>query len=523
MQNFDVVIVGYGPTGEVLAAVLGKAGHRVAVVERWPTLYGLPRLTHIDDEAARIVQAIADVDHALRDSAPIESYTFYSGAGEVLVKLEAPSARATCGYARDISIFQPDIDGAINDTVKACPNVTLFLGHDAVDLQWDGDGATLTAGRRDAAGGLGDKVELRGRFVVGCDGAKSFVREAAGLVRTDHGFNERWCTIDVERLRPLDPRFDHTVQFCDPERGHMHMAIGTKRARFELALLEGEDSESFLEEAFAWRWLRERHGIGPEDVKIIRHIVYTFEARIADTWRKGPVLLAGDAAHTMPPYLGQGACSGMRDGFNLGWKLDLILRGLAAEALLDTYQVERKPHVTTITLNAIMLGKIANEHDPERARARDEQFRTNPPRPPETPHLLGGLLAPDAALAGRIWPQAEVRYQGRVGRFDTVVGAGFVLLSTEPLDGVLGPKQQEALARIGCHVLSLADPEFEDLEGVYENYFRDNGVRVLLTRPDFAIFGSAPTLAGAAHLTDLLMAGLAGEPIGSLRAELAGL
>lgn len=518
MQEFDVVIVGYGPAGEVLAAVLGKAGHRVAVVERWPTLYGLPRLTHIDDEAARIVQAVADVDHALRDSAPIRAYTFYSGAGEILVKLEAPSERGACGYPRDISIFQPDIDGAINDTVKACSNVALFLGHEAIDLQWDAKGATITAAPRDEAHPAGDNIRLRGRFVVGCDGARSFVREAAGLVRTDHGFNERWCNIDVERLRPLDPVFDTTVQFCDPARGYMHMAIGTKRTRFELALLDGEDSAAFLEDAFAWRWLRERHGLGPEDVKIIRQIVYTFEARIADRWRSGPILLAGDAAHTMPPYLGQGACSGMRDGFNLGWKLDLVLRGLANEALLDTYEVERKPHVTTITQNAIMLGKIANEHDPERARARDEHFRAHPPRPPETPHLLDGLLAVGEALAGMIWPQAEVRYRGKAGRFDTVVGNGFVLLSTEPLEDVLGPARLEALARIGCKVLSLADPEFEDLEGRYESYFRDNGVRVLLTRPDFAVFGSAPILADAARLADRLMAGLAGQPTGSFGA-----
>lgn len=173
MQEFDVVIVGYGPTGEVLAAVLGKAGHRVAVVERWPALFGLPRLTHIDDEGARIVQSVGDIDHALRDADGINGYTFYNGDGEVLVRIGS-SSKSLCGFVRDISIYQPDIDAEIDKTVRGCPNVRRFMGYEAVGLQQDDDGATLTIVRRGGEPTEPEELVLRGRYLVGCDGGRSF-------------------------------------------------------------------------------------------------------------------------------------------------------------------------------------------------------------------------------------------------------------------------------------------------------------------------------------------------------------
>lgn len=506
MQEFDVVIVGYGPTGEVLAAVLGKAGHRVAVVERWPTLYGLPRLTKIDDETARIVQSIADVDHALRDSEGIQGYRFLNSAGEVLIKIGL-SRMGPCGFESDISIFQPDIDSAINETVKACPNVEMFLGWEAVELDTREDWPRLTIVRNED----GEKTRrqtLAARYLVGCDGARSFVRTSLGVTRYDYGFNERWCTIDAERRRDIDPIFGTTVQFCDPARGHMHMAIGTRRVRFELAVLPEEDPEELLKEEFAWKWLDEKHGLGPDDLKIIRHIIYTFEARIADQWRVGSVLLAGDAAHTMPPYLGQGACSGMRDGLNIGWKLDLVLRGLADESILDTVELERKPHVTTITENAIMLGKIANEHDPERARQRDEALRKAPPPIPHTPNLQDGLIASDAPLAGSVWPQGNIIYKGVQGRFDTVVGNGFVVMARGGVSDILGDARCAALEKLGCRFVALDDPDFQDLDGVYDAYFRDNDIAALVARPDFVLFGAVSTPGQLPDLVDLLLARL---------------
>jgi hypothetical protein len=169
--------------------------------------------------------------------------------------------------------------------------------------------------------------------------------------------------------------------------------------------------------------------------------------------------------------------------------------------------------VTAITLNAIMLGKIANEHDPVKARARDEMLRNTPPHQPENPDLEDGLLAAEGTLlAGKLWPQGEVAYRGVSGRFDTVVGNGFVLMSGEPLDRILGSDRLERLAAIGCRIVALDDPQFEDGEGIYRSYFATNGLAALLARPDFSLFGAVRKAGDAASLVDQLFAGLAGSP-----------
>lgn len=484
---FDVVVVGYGPTGLVLASSLGQAGHRVAVVERWPTLYGLPRLSHIDDETARIIQAAGNVEEALSDSAPIPSYRFVNAAGETLTVLGG-GGEGPCGYPADISIFQPDIEDAIDRRVASCGSVERLLGWEAIALDQEDSGVRLSIR---PTGAEGEVRELRARHLVGCDGARSFVREAVGITRTDSGFNERWLNIDVEILRPLPARFSETIQFCDPARGHMHLPIGYKRLRFERAVLSGENAEDFLTPAFAWQWLRRQHDLGPDDVSIIRQIVYTFEARSADHWRNSAVLLAGDACHTMPPYLGQGACSGMRDGITLGWMLDLVLRGLAPDTLLDRYETERKSHVSVITQMAIALGRIANEHDPERAKLRDEALRTHPPRKPDLPIRRAGVLHPEGSvLSGTIWPQGVIELDGRRGRFDDVAGRGFVLLSREALAGPQNDPALAAFRRLGGRHMVLAD--FVDVDGAYAQLFDINGLDAILARPDFVVFGTVP-------------------------------
>jgi 3-(3-hydroxy-phenyl)propionate hydroxylase len=503
-SEFDVIIVGYGPSGMVLASALGQSGHRVAVVERWPQLYGLPRMSHIDDETARIVQATSNVDEALRDATPIATYRFVNVAGETLTSVcTGDTAVDICGYWADLSIYQPDIEDAIDARVASHPSVERMLGWEATQLRSDDLGVTLQV--RDTK--RSEEVELRGRYLVGCDGARSFTREAVGIKRTDLGFNERWVNIDMLVLRSLPERFSETIQHCDPARGHMHMPIGTKGLRVEVALLPDEDVAEFTTPEFAWHWLSERLGLGPEDVEIIRQTVYTFEARCAERWRDGRILLAGDACHTMPPYMGQGACSGMRDGMNLSWRLDLVLRGLASDSLLDSYETERKPHVTVITEMAIALGKIANEHDPEKARLRDEFIRSHALTKPETPSLHGGMLDPEgSALTGKIWPQGTVRVGERSGRFDDVVGRGFVLLSRTSLDDVLSPETKSALDAIGCLRLSFAD--FEDTDGKYSSYFDSNAIDCLLARPDFVIFGTRGDSTSAASLVNNLLNGL---------------
>jgi 3-(3-hydroxy-phenyl)propionate hydroxylase len=519
-EDYDVAIIGYGPTGLVLASALATAGHRVIVIERWPGLYGLPRLTHIDGETARIIQAVADVETALADAIPLESYQYLNGAGDLLVELDW-SGRS-CGFAAHIGMYQPDIEDAIDARVRHHPRVEVNQGWQAVGFDQGGEGVMVTIRARSTERDGQDSAAaqertVRARYLVGADGANSFVRTSLGIERSDLGVNDRWLNLDTERLRPLPSGLDRLMQFCDPDRGHMFMPIGTRRQRFELALLPEETVEDMERPEVAWGWLRKTHNLGPEDVRIIRQLVYAFEARVANRWRDGRVFLAGDAAHTMPPYMGQGACSGMRDGLTLAWKLDLVLRGKAGDALLETYEAERRPHTTTIVETAVMLGGIANTHDHEAAAARDEAFRTgNVPPPPPFPTIRGGVVARDiegavAPLAGTLAPQGLVEVGGTRGRFDDIVGRGFTVVaaSGDPRE-VLDPGQREFLDGLGAVTATLSPGlpgSFTDVGGTYGNYLREHDLEVFITRPDFHLFG-AGALAELPRLVDELRTNL---------------
>ena len=247
-HTVDVIVVGYGPTGLVLASLLGQCGHQVAVVERWPSLYGKPRLTHIDGETARLISLAADGDHALREAWTTPHYHWINGKGQLLIDVAAANTRRML-WDDHISVHQPHIEDAIHERVASMPHVRLYRGHLATALDQDAQGVTLTCrpwskGEEPAAPVEG-QVRLRARYLVGADGSNSFVRDSLGVERHDFGFNERWLCVDTEPQRPLPAKFnENAVQVCDPKRGYMFMPIGRKRQRFEFALLPGESTEA---------------------------------------------------------------------------------------------------------------------------------------------------------------------------------------------------------------------------------------------------------------------------------------
>ena len=496
----DVAIVGFGPVGQVLAILLGQRGHRVEVIERWPEAYPLPRAVHFDHEVGRILQA-AGVAGALEGrTEPASVYEWRNATGETLIRFGRDAERSVSGWPESNMVCQPELERILDERARAIPTVGVERGCEAVGLRMETDGVAIEGQRAD-----GSARALRARFAVGCDGANSFVREQIGSGWHDLGFRFDWLVVDV---LPSDPRWTgpRNWQLCDPARPTTLVSGGPGRRRWEFMRLPHETLDELNGEGAAWRLLGP-WGVHPGNAKLERHAVYTFRARWADRWRNARAFLAGDAAHQMPPFAGQGMCSGLRDAANLAWKLDLVLRGRASEAVLDSYTSERAPHVATTIQLSVALGRIICVSDPAEAAARDarmiaEASSRSAPVDAPLPPLGPGCLADGAPAAGQLFVQDVVQHRGATGRFDDVVGRGFVLASPAGDPAAALDRERAAwfaeLGGITAHV--APGGPVEDLNGGYARWFAQHGAAVALVRPDFVVFGTAKDLHGGDDL-----------------------
>ena len=498
MIDFDVAIIGYGPAGMTMAALLGRHGHRVVVLERYEGLYNLPRAAVFDDETMRTFQKLELADELQDGIVAQDAYDWVNAEGETLVRLEY-DAVAPGGWAALYMMYQPHVETVLDRHDKSLPTVVVRQGFTVSGLDQDGDGVTLSGASAD-----GRRESLRARFVVGADGGGSFVRQVVGCNADDYGFQENWLVCDF-RMKRTVAKLPMFRQVCDPAQPTSIVRIGPRHHRFSFMLEPGESRETATEPARVWA--RVGAYLTADDAELIRAVNYVFHSRIMDRWRDGRVFLVGDAAHEMPPFLGQGMCSGIRDGHNLAWKLDLVLTGRADEALLDTYQVEREPHVRFITEKAIELGRIQTLRDPEEARRRDERFLAmrrahQSPDKVRLPGLVGGLVAG----AGEYVPQGRVRSGGREGLFDDVVGPGWCLIASDPaVLGSLAPAHREWWTSIGGRIATFGEPKeadgFHDVGGVYTAWFAHRRCSAAIVRPDWYLYGAVND---GEHLRELL-------------------
>lgn len=329
MTDYDVIQIGFGPVGQTHAALLGRHGHSIGIFERWPTTYPLPRAGHIDHEIMRIFQAIGAADSVERTAIPIPDYDWVNAAGDVLLHLDWNNPTPS-GWKSDYLMYQPYLEDALRAAVEQAPGIEVNLGWEvnAVEQFDDHVAVTLREGRVEDGvwTPTGRTRTATARYLIGADGASSFVRSASKVNWIDYGFSEDWAVIDV---RPHDPDLHIDMpeagQICDPARPvSLFRWLGREHARWEFMLLPGETAEQMTQESTAWHLL-EPWGLNADNTSLVRRTVYTFRSLIADAFRDDRVLLIGDAAHLMPPFMGQGMCSGIRDAANLAWKLDLVL------------------------------------------------------------------------------------------------------------------------------------------------------------------------------------------------------
>lgn len=458
-----MILVGYGPTAAILANLLGSYGWRVDLFERSLAVYDLPRAVHFDGEVMRILQRLNLAEEMETATEPVRGMDLLSADGTVLARYVAPTTPGPQGWYEGYMFHQPDLERTLRKGVGRYPNVHVHLGTEIESISIDQSGAAV---RGTSPSG---PVYSVAKFVVGCCGARSITRATIQTDATDFGADKAWIVVDVKLLR--DPGLpDVTVQYCDPGRPATYVPSPGTLRRFELMLLPGEIASEMVAperiRSMISRWLQ------PSDYVMERAAVYTFHATLANRWREGPILIAGDAAHQMPPFLGQGLGSGARDAANLAWKLDLVLRGVAKTSLLDTYQAERSPHVRALIESDLWLSNIIQTTDPDVAHERDQQMTTAPSGgvlvPPDPP--LGGALCDDGVASRRPCIQPIL---GPGLLHDDILGDGFTLLGATPPSAWAARVLQALGARL------VPDPAPAVAE-----WLRSIGATSVLIRPD---------------------------------------
>lgn len=424
----DVLIAGLGPVGATLAALLARRGVSTIAVEKEADVYPLPRAAHFDHEIMRLFQQLGLADEMAAAARVAPVYEFRNAAGDVLMSYDLIRQGSPSGWAPSYMFHQPGLENALRRRLAASPHAEMRLERTLRRFTRDADGVTA-----EIDGPAGPET-VRARWLVGCDGARSPVREALGVGMEDLRFDEPWLVIDALVSDPARLP-DANLQICDPARPTTCLVMSQGRHRWEFMLLPGEQPEDMLDDGAIRRLL------APFDcddvVEIERKAVYRFHGRIAERWREGRVLLAGDAAHQTPPFAGQGMCSGLRDAANIAWKLTAVLRGEADPALLDTYQTERGPQVRGVIELAIQMGRVVCTIDPQMAAIRDAGMLAQRAAGDEPPAPATLAIGPGVVVegGGELFPQP---WAGAL-KLDDVLGDGPWLIRRDRLDGPLAP------------------------------------------------------------------------------------
>lgn len=423
----DLLVVGCGPVGVTTALLAARRGLRVLAVDRATDVYALPRAVVMDEEIQQVLRdAGVEVDDI---TTPLVGAEFVRADGTRVTGIEIPPGFVLpSGLPPAVAYEQPQLEARLRDHATAA-GVTVDLGTEVTDLADDADGGVVA---ELAPVGGGAERQVRARWLVGCDGARSSVRKRRGIAFVDQGFDQRWLVVDTWLRRDVELS-PFVQQICAPERSVTFVPGHDRRRRFEFLLHDDEPDELMTEPARVAELLAP--WLAPADAEITRAVVYRFHALVAERFRDGPVFLAGDAAHQMPPFNGQGLCSGVRDAANLVWKLDLVRRGLAPDTLLDTYDAERRPHAEAQVVHSADAGKLIEaiagriDHG-DVADLLDAGYGAGRP----FPKLTTGMLVPGPDAVGRPFP-LPILADGR--RTCDLLGDGFALVAADdPRPGV---------------------------------------------------------------------------------------
>lgn len=503
-HSAQVAIAGAGPVGLTITNYLGQMGVSVVLIEKLESLIDYPRAIGIDDEALRAMQAVGLVDNVLPHTTPWHAMRFLTPKGRCFADIQPMTDEF--GWSRRNAFIQPQVDAVLYDGLSRFPHVRCLFSREVEAFSQNSDGVTLNV-----KGSGGERETVRADWLVACDGGASFIRRTLNIPFEGKTAPNQWIVIDIANDPLATP---HVYLCCDPVRPYVSAALPHGVRRFEFMVMPGE-TEAQLSEPHKMRQLLSKVLPDPDNVELIRQRVYTHNARIAERFRVDRVLLAGDAAHIMPVWQGQGYNSGMRDAFNLAWKLALVVNGKAGEALLDSYQQERRDHAKAMIDLSVTAGNVLAPPKRWHGAVRDGISWLLNYLPPVKRYFLemrfkpmpqyrdGALLAEGegkTSPVGKMFIQPKVTLEtGQVTLLDEVIGARFAIIAwgCNPRWGLT----DEQIARwraVGVQFIQVV-PEVQihcdqdnvpgvirvgDTQNRLKNWFAQHDTAIAVVRPD---------------------------------------
>jgi 3-(3-hydroxy-phenyl)propionate hydroxylase len=501
-SDYEVIVVGFGPTGVSAANFLGAYGLKTLVLERTPDVYGRARAVTVDDFTLRLMQQVGLDEVVKREMDPKVAFSFRTlrNNREFFRRHQTFSEY---GQPPICMIYQPAMERALREGVdRYRENVEVKLECEVVEVTNGCDSAQVTF--RNATGSL---ETATAQYVLACDGGSSDVRRSIGIPMVGEPGGETWVVIDA-KVTKWWPGRESVKSWYQPDFPAIDIPLALGHHRWEFPLPEGETRESLTANE-GWWPLMERLGVTRENVTVTGHAYYQHNEMAAESWSCGRIFLLGDAAHMMAPWAGQGMQSGIRDAQNLSWKLNAVLRYKQPDGLLDTYQIEREPHVKAMTKLAHEMGEARTDPSEIRHKARVTKFfiagrlpvvgrnmrewRGKPPA-----RVSGGFLT---GPIGRKSPIGLMIPQPRVARanglrlpLDDALGPWFAIigLNTDPRHRMT-KKQQVDWEQIGARFVTIyssekAEVQHEDDLVDYTNQLADwmtrRSVDVIAVRPD---------------------------------------
>ena len=460
MKVYDVTIVGLGPTGGTLANLLALNGFSILILEREKSLYSLPRAVHFDDEIMRVFQTIGITKKFLKNTIINKGTKFVNSKGEVLLDWPRPKSITENGWYPSYRFHQPDLERNLRNRLKTFKKVKLMQNTDVVKIKNNKNSVDLFFKSK-------NKIQkISSKYVIGCDGARSTTREQMGSVLDNLGFTQKWAVVDLILKKNKNKLPDRTIQYSNSERPATYCRNVGKRRRWEFAIQDNENEKEILSDKYIWNFLKP--WLSPKEAYLERKAIYIFQSAIARKWRKGRIFIAGDAAHLMPPFMGQGMCAGIRDASNLAWKISLCIKNKHDEKFLDTYQTERFSNAKEYIETTMRMGEFVNA-------VGSENITDNISSGPDgtksmqsiKPKLGAGLGSSKDKNRGKIFPQLKMK-NGKT--LDEKFSKSPLLLASSKL-----------IKKISLNkIQSITDKDIKGLSNLLKSY----DAKAIIVRPD---------------------------------------